>query len=179
MCAWLNRQRTQVDLVTYIMRTDDLVLRRHLRRRCFGLWSRYLVIGRPECGGRLALVVGALYQAYNHSQFIRTVMPDDLAQLRDGDARCLQRALNRLDHGLRGTVRAHDSGLEVLLNAAEREGQGLQRRDVSPHSARSVVATDVRAARQPGTMAVRMASASADMAMTVTVTIEMAGWGTT
>ncbi len=57
--------------------------------------------------------------------------------------------------------------------------QGRQRRDGQPHSARSTVATDVRAARQPGTMAVRMARASADMTTTATVTIEMAGWGTT
>jgi hypothetical protein len=57
--------------------------------------------------------------------------------------------------------------------------QGPQRRAVSPHSARSIVATDVRAARQPGTVAVRMARASADMATTVTVAIEIAGWGTT
>ena len=34
---------------------------------------------------------------------------------------------------------------------------------------------DVCAARQPGTMAVRMARASADMATTATVTIEIAG----
>ena len=66
--------------------------------------------------------------------------------------------------------------LEPAVMAAH---QGLQRRDVSPHSARSVVATDVRAARQPGTRAVRMARASVDMATIATVTIEMAGWGTT
>jgi hypothetical protein len=56
-----------------------------------------------NAAGRLALVVGALYQAYNHSQLIPTVMPDDLAQLRDGDVSWLQRALNRLDHGVQGT----------------------------------------------------------------------------
>jgi hypothetical protein len=52
-------------------------------------------------------------------------------------------------------------------------------RDGPTHSARSAAATDVRAASQPGTMAVRIARASADMAATVTVTIEVVGWGTT
>jgi hypothetical protein len=51
--------------------------------------------------------------------------------------------------------------------------------DGRSYSARSTLATDVRAARQPGTMAVRMARASVDVATAATVTIEMAGWGTT
>ena len=92
-----------LDLVTYIMRTDDLALRRHLLQRYLGFWSRYLSSDDLNAAGRLALVVGALYQAYNHSQLIPTVMPDDLAQLRDGDVSWLQRALDRLDRGVRGT----------------------------------------------------------------------------
>jgi hypothetical protein len=92
-----------LDLVTYIMRTNDLALRRHLLQRYLGFWSRYLSSDDLNAAGRLALVVGALYQAYNHSQLIPTVMPDDLAQLRDGDVSWLQRALNRLDHGVQGT----------------------------------------------------------------------------
>jgi hypothetical protein len=92
-----------LDLVTYIMRTNDLALRRHLLQRYLGFWSRYLSSDDLDAAGRLALVVGALYQAYNHSQLIPTVMPDDLAQLRDGDVSWLQRALNRLDHGVQGT----------------------------------------------------------------------------
>jgi hypothetical protein len=47
-------------------------------------------------------VVGALYQAYNYWQLIPTVMPDDLAQLRDGDVQWLRRALDRLDRGIQG-----------------------------------------------------------------------------
>ena len=92
-----------LDLVTYIMRTDDLVLRRHLLQHYLGLWSRYMSSDDLNAAGWLALVVGALYQAYSYSQLIPTVMPDDLAQLRDGDVRWLQRALNRLDHGVQGT----------------------------------------------------------------------------
>jgi hypothetical protein len=92
-----------LDLVTYIMRTDDLALRRHLLQRYLGFWSRYLSLDDLNAAGRLALVVGALYQAYNHWQLIPTIMPDDLAHLRDGDVSWLQRALDRLDRGVRGT----------------------------------------------------------------------------
>jgi hypothetical protein len=46
--------------------------------------------------------VGALYQAYTYTQLIPTVMPDDLADLRDGDIRWLRRALDRLRHGIGG-----------------------------------------------------------------------------
>ena len=56
------------------------------------------------------------------------------------------------------------------------------RRDTSsgqPHSARSALATDLWATRQPGTMAVMMARASVDVATIATAAIEMAGWGTT
>ncbi len=91
-----------LDLVTYIMRTDDLALRRYLLHRYLGLWSKYLSSDDLRAAGHLALVVGALYQARNYSQLIPTVMPDDLAQLRDGDVDWLRRALDRLDHGIQG-----------------------------------------------------------------------------
>jgi hypothetical protein len=51
---------------------------------------------------QLALVAGALYQAHTYSQLIPTVMPDDLADLRDGDVQWLQRALDCLNHGIQG-----------------------------------------------------------------------------
>jgi len=92
-----------LDLVTYIMRTDDLALRRHLLQRYLGLWSRYMSSDDLTAAGRLALVAGALYQAWSYWQLIPTLMPDDVAELRDGDVRWLQRALNRLDHGVQGT----------------------------------------------------------------------------
>ncbi len=91
-----------LDLVTYIMRTDDPALRRYLLQRYLGLWSKYLSSDDLHAAGQLALVVGALYQAHTYSQLIPTVMPDDLAQLRDGDIHWLQRALDRLDHGIQG-----------------------------------------------------------------------------
>lgn len=91
-----------LDLVTYIMRTDDLALRRYLLQRYLGLWSKYLSSDDLQAAGQLALVVGALYQAYTYWQLIPTVMPDDLAQLRDGDVHWLQRALDRLDRGIQG-----------------------------------------------------------------------------
>jgi hypothetical protein len=91
-----------LDLVTYIMRTSDPARRRQLLQRYLGLWSRHLSRHDLQAAGQLALVVGALHQAYNHWQLIPTVMPDDLAQLRDGDVQWLRRALDRLDHGIRG-----------------------------------------------------------------------------
>ena len=47
-------------------------------------------------------MVGALYQARTYWQLIPTVMPDDLAQLRDGDVQWLRRALDRVDDGIQG-----------------------------------------------------------------------------
>jgi Phosphotransferase enzyme family len=91
-----------LDLVTYIMRTDDLALRRHLLHHYLQLWSRYISSDDLKTAGRLALVAGALYQARTYSQLIPTVMPDDLAQLRDGDVHWLRRALDRLDRGIQG-----------------------------------------------------------------------------
>jgi hypothetical protein len=91
-----------LDLVTYIMRTGDPARRGQLLQRYLGLWSRHLSSHDLQAASQLALVVGALYQAYNHWQLIPTVMPDDLAQLRDGDVQWLRRALDRLDHGIQG-----------------------------------------------------------------------------
>jgi hypothetical protein len=92
-----------LDLVTYIMRTDDLALRRHMLHRYLGLWSRHLPADALDAVSQLALVVGALHQAYTYSQLIPTVMPDDLGQLRNGDATWLRRALDGLNHGIKGT----------------------------------------------------------------------------
>ena len=94
-----------LDLVTYIMRTGDLALRRYLLQRYLGLWSAYLSSDDLHAAGQLALVAGSLYQAYTYSQLIPTVMPDDLAQLRDGDVHWLQRALDRFDRGIQGAIR--------------------------------------------------------------------------
>ena len=91
-----------LDLVTYVMRTDDVALRRRLLQRYLQLWSDYFPPDDLQAAGRLALVVGALYQAYTYTQLIPTVMPDDLADLRDGDIRWLRRALDRLRHGIGG-----------------------------------------------------------------------------
>jgi Phosphotransferase enzyme family len=91
-----------LDLVTYIMRTGDPARRGQLLQRYLGLWSRHLSSHDLQAAGQLALVVGALYQAYNYWELIPTVMPEDLAQLRDGDVQWLRRALDRLDHGIRG-----------------------------------------------------------------------------
>ena len=91
-----------LDLVTYIMHTGDLALRRHLLQHYQQLWSRYLSPDDLQAAGRAALVAGALYQAYTYSQLLPTVMPDDLAQLRDGDIDWLRRALDRLDRGIQG-----------------------------------------------------------------------------
>jgi hypothetical protein len=91
-----------LDIVTYVMRTDDVALRRHLFDRYLNRWSDYLSSENLQEAGRLALVVGALYQAHTYTQLIPTVMPDDLSDLRDGDIRWMQRALYRSVHGIDG-----------------------------------------------------------------------------
>lgn len=91
-----------LDLVTYIMRTNDVTLRRALLQRYLGQWSSYLSPEDLHAAGQLALVAGSLYQAHTYAQLIPTVMPDDLGQLRDGDLDWLQQALDRLDRGIQG-----------------------------------------------------------------------------
>ncbi len=91
-----------LDLVTYVMRTDNLEIRRSLFDRYLDGWSAFLSREDLKEAGRLALVVGALYQAHTYSKLLPTVMPDDLGQLRDGDIGWLKRALLRRDHGLEG-----------------------------------------------------------------------------
>ena len=92
-----------LDLVTFIVCTDDVALRRHLVQRYLGLWSGYLSPDDLDEAGGLALVAGALYQACTFSQLIPTVMPDDLGQLRDGDVLWLRRALDLANRGIQST----------------------------------------------------------------------------
>lgn len=92
-----------LDLVTYVMRTTDVSIRRGLLACYLDRWAPYIDEADLQAGGQLALVVGALYQAHTYAQLIPTVMPDDLGPLRGGDTQWLQRALRRLEQGLEGT----------------------------------------------------------------------------
>jgi hypothetical protein len=58
-------------------------------------------------------------------------------------------------------------------------GRGQMPATGSSHSARSTVATGVRAARQAGPMAARLATARADTTVPAIMIVEMTGWGTT
>jgi hypothetical protein len=87
-----------VDLATYVMRTSEVDHR-------VDMAGRYLERWRPVTGQRddvigLALVVGALHQAQTYTQLIPTVMPEDLSNLRGGDAEWLVRAMRFRRDGL-------------------------------------------------------------------------------
>jgi hypothetical protein len=73
-------------------------------------------------------------------------------------------------------VAVHWEGGGVLLALGR---PSLRRTGTVSLTPLGALATDVRAARQPGTMAVRMARARVDVATVATVTIEVAGCGTT
>ncbi|MEO8328434.1 MAG: aminoglycoside phosphotransferase family protein [Candidatus Nanopelagicales bacterium] len=87
-----------LDLVTYIMRSPDPDLRQAMLLRYLDAWESDLPRTDLHDVGHLALVVGALHQAHTFRRLIPTVMPDDLAQLRGGDAQWLRRAM-RLSTG--------------------------------------------------------------------------------
>jgi Ser/Thr protein kinase RdoA (MazF antagonist) len=92
-----------LDVVTYIMRSTDPDCRRSMLHRYLAGWATHLPEGDLRDAGRLALVVGALHQAHTYSGLIPTVMPDDLGQLRGGDAHWLRRALRFAEKGLDST----------------------------------------------------------------------------
>ena len=84
------------------MRSDNVETRASMLDRYLAHWSAFLSTEDLKEAGRLALVVGALYQVRTYSQLLPTVMPDDLGRLRDGDIGWLKRALLRLNQGLDG-----------------------------------------------------------------------------
>ena len=89
-----------LDLVTYVMRSDDASNRRTMLQRYLDGWSDHLSEAARDELASLSLVVGALHQAHTYARLIPTVMPDDLSDLRGGDAEWLQRALRFRDEGL-------------------------------------------------------------------------------
>jgi hypothetical protein len=91
-----------LDLVTYIMRSNDMHVRTQLMDRYLGHWSEFVSKQHLREAGALALLVGALHQAHTYAQLIPTVMPDDLGALKGGDASWVRRALRRKSLGLEG-----------------------------------------------------------------------------
>jgi len=89
-----------LDLVTFIGRSDDAVVRQELVRRYLTKWDSQLDTDGLSELTHLALVVGSLHQVHTYSQLIPTLMPEDVGQLHDGDIEWIRRAMRFADEGL-------------------------------------------------------------------------------
>jgi hypothetical protein len=89
-----------LDLATYVTRTPHVDVRHHLTDRYLAHWDDLIAPAELAEAGRLALVVGSLYQARSYSQIVPTLHPADLGELADGEADWLARAVRRLKVGL-------------------------------------------------------------------------------
>jgi hypothetical protein len=89
-----------LDLATYILRTANHDVRRDLLTHYLASWREQLPQPDLQEAGRLALIVGCLYQVRMYSQLLPTLMPDDLGQLAKGDQHWMGRALRTLEHGI-------------------------------------------------------------------------------
>ena len=78
----------------------------------------------------------------------------------------------------RGSMKSTGNGCKTRRSCFPR-GQGQMPPAGSSYSARSTVATGVRAARQAGPTAARLAAARADTTVPAIMIVEMTGWGTT
>jgi aminoglycoside phosphotransferase (APT) family kinase protein len=86
-----------VDLATYLPRTTDLSVRRHLLETYLEAWKDQLPADLLQEAGRLAIVVGSLYQV----QTYRVLQPTLQGGMFDGsDVRWMKRSIERLRHGL-------------------------------------------------------------------------------
>jgi hypothetical protein len=86
-----------VDLATYLPRTTDLSVRRHLLETYLEAWKDQLPADLLQEAGRLAIVVGSLYQV----QTYRLLQPTLQGGMFDGsDVRWMKRSIERLRHGL-------------------------------------------------------------------------------
>lgn len=91
-----------VDVVTYVTRAKDPVLRQSMIDRYLALWQTDMPGADLNEVGRLSLVVGSLYQAQTYWDLIPTVMPDDRGQLHNGDIEWLRRAQRFASEGVMG-----------------------------------------------------------------------------
>jgi Phosphotransferase enzyme family len=89
-----------LDLATYLLRTANRAFRRDLLNHYLASWGEQLPQPDLQEAGRLALIVGCLYQVRMYSQLLPTLMPDDLGQLAKGDQHWMGRALRTLEHGI-------------------------------------------------------------------------------
>jgi hypothetical protein len=85
-----------VDLATYVMRADADPMRARLRDVYLSRWADHMSAAELAEAGRLALVVGSLYQVQTYTELIPTLLPADLGSLRDGDLYWARRALTLL-----------------------------------------------------------------------------------
>jgi hypothetical protein len=86
------------DLVSYVMRADDVSVRQRLFDRYLNSWRDHLPAQQLRRAGELALVVGSLYQVQTYRRIAAAVMPD--GDLMSGDVSWMKRSLDRLRHGL-------------------------------------------------------------------------------
>jgi hypothetical protein len=92
-----------LDLATYVLRTDNLDMRRHLVDHYLASWDTQLTQRDLEQAGSLALIVGCLYQVRMYRDLLPTLMPEDQGPLADGDQHWMARALRTFDHGIHMT----------------------------------------------------------------------------
>lgn len=90
-----------VDLATYVLRADDVAVRRHLMDTYLACWSETLSTTSLQEAAELALVVGSVYQVQTYRSLLPTLMRDGADDgLAGGDVDWIKRTLSCYDHGL-------------------------------------------------------------------------------
>jgi hypothetical protein len=89
-----------IDLATFIPRCDDPTLRRQMWDEYLDSWRDHLTAADLDEAGRLALVVGMLYQLQTYRLLVPTLLPGN--PLGSADASCLRRSLAWHEGGLDG-----------------------------------------------------------------------------
>jgi hypothetical protein len=90
-----------VDVVTYVLRTDDIALRRSLLDGYLDAWAEEMPGEVLSEAAELALVVGALYQVQTYRRLLPTLLghgADD--EMLDGDVEWMKLTLGCLEQGI-------------------------------------------------------------------------------
>ena len=88
-----------VDLVTTVIRTDDVAVRRRLAEAYLSAWPEVSRDDREEVAG-LAMVVGSLYQVQSYLAILDSIDPVETLDLEGADLGWLGRARRALDLGI-------------------------------------------------------------------------------
>jgi hypothetical protein len=89
-----------VDLATYVFRTDDALARRQMLDAYLAHWADDLGPSALAEAGRLALVVGCLYQAHTYQMLLAALDPEDTHELMGSGASWLRRAVAVQEAGI-------------------------------------------------------------------------------